>query len=122
MHVTYYVAMISDTDSNVSYEYGTQSGSTITPLGGLESGSFDTQGNIKLVIAMSKVGSPTAGSILTAVNGLTQINVGRNWLYRRGLDQQWDLYCKSAGCGVRADTAARCGRCHLHQRWHDVQP
>ena len=73
--ITYYVAMISDTDSNVSYEYGTQSGSTITPVGGLESGSFDTQGNIKLVIAMSKVGSPTAGSILTAVNGLTQINV-----------------------------------------------
>ncbi|HMG06349.1 MAG TPA: PKD domain-containing protein, partial [Chthoniobacterales bacterium] len=73
--ITYYVAMISDTNSNVSYEYGTQSGSTITPVGGLESGSFDTQGNIKMVIAMSKVGSPTTGSILTAVNGLTQLNV-----------------------------------------------
>src|SRR5204863_3866551 len=73
---TYYVAMSSDSNSLVNYEYGTQSGSVVTPLGGLEAGSFDTQGNIRLAIAMSKVGSPTAGSILTAVNGLTQMNLG----------------------------------------------
>ena len=74
--ITYYVAMKSDDSSQVTYEYGTVAGNLITPLGGLESGSFDTQGNIRLAIAMAKVGSPTAGSLLTAINGLTQMDLG----------------------------------------------
>src|SRR5206468_5023280 len=74
--VTYYVAMRSDANSNVSYEYGTQSGSTVTSVGPIESGSFDTAGNIRMAVAMSKVGNPAAGSVLTAVNGVTQMNVG----------------------------------------------
>src|SRR5260370_32782950 len=70
--------MTADSSSkpNVNFEYGTQSGSVVTTVGGLEAGSFDTDGTITLVIAMSKVGSPTAGSVLTAVNGVTQRNVG----------------------------------------------
>src|SRR5437763_12958261 len=68
--------MPSVPNSNVNYEYGTKSGSLITPLGGIESGSFDTQGNIRMAVAMSKVGAPSAGSSLTAINGVTQLNVG----------------------------------------------
>src|SRR4051812_28835350 len=74
--ITCYVAMKSDDSSQVTYEYGTVAGNLITPLGGLESGSFDPQGNIRLAIAMAKVGTPTAGSLLTGVNGLTQMDLG----------------------------------------------
>ncbi len=73
---TYYVAMTSDGSSNVNFEYGTQSGSLVTTVGGLESGSYATDGTIRMVIAMSKVGNPSAGSVLTGVNGVTQQNVG----------------------------------------------
>jgi len=73
---TYYVAMTSDGSSNVNFEYGTQSGSLVTTVGGLESGSFATDGTITMVIAMNKVGNPSAGSVLMAVNGVTQQNVG----------------------------------------------
>ncbi len=79
---TYYVAMTSDNGNNgqppanVNFEYGTQSGSTVTTVGGLEAGSFTPDGTITMTIAMSKVGNPTAGSSLTAINGVTQKNVG----------------------------------------------
>ena len=75
---TYYVAMKSDgsTSPAVTYEYGTIASNMVTVLGTLDSGSFDTQGNIRLVVAMSKVGNPTAGSNFTAVNGVTQMNNG----------------------------------------------
>ena len=73
---TWYVAMTSDGSGVVNYEYGSQSGSLVTTLGALEYGSFSTDGTITMAIAMSKVGSPTAGSVLANVNGLTQENVG----------------------------------------------
>ena len=75
---TYYVAMKSDGSStpNVSYDYGTIASNMITILGAVDSGSYSTDGTITLIIAMSKVGNPTSGSLLTAVNGLTQMNVG----------------------------------------------
>jgi hypothetical protein len=68
--------MKSDGSGNVTYEYGTIATNMVTTLGVIESGSFDTQGNIRMAVAMSKVGNPTAGSSLTAVNGSTQMNVG----------------------------------------------
>ena len=73
---TYYVAMKSDANSLVNYEYGTIASNMVTTLGTIEAGSFDTQGNIKMAIARSKVGSPPDGTILTAVNGDTQMNLG----------------------------------------------
>jgi hypothetical protein len=47
----------------------------VTTLGALEYGSFSTDGTITMAIAMSKVGSPAAGSVLANVNGVTQENV-----------------------------------------------
>ncbi len=73
---TYYVAMNSDGNSSVTYDYGTQSGSLVSSVGAIESGTYATDGTITMAIAMSKVGNSTAGSILTGVNGLTQQNVG----------------------------------------------
>jgi hypothetical protein len=60
----------------VNFEYGTQSGSTVTTVGALESGVFATDGTITMTIATSKVGSPAAGSLLANVSGLRQMNVG----------------------------------------------
>jgi hypothetical protein len=73
---TYYVAMKSDDNSSVNYEYGTIASNMITVLGAIEAGSFDTQGNVRMAIARSKVGSPPDGAVLTAVNGATQMNLG----------------------------------------------
>lgn len=74
---TYYVAMKSDANSAVSYEYGTQSGNLLTTLGGIEEGFFANDGTVTLTLAMSKVGNATngrvgAGSVITNVNGLTE--------------------------------------------------
>jgi len=73
---TYYVAMNSDADSSVTFDYGTQSGNLVTSVGALESGTWATDGTITMAIAMSKVGNPPAGAPLTAVSGVTQQNVG----------------------------------------------
>jgi Big-like domain-containing protein len=73
---TYYVAMNSDSNSFVTFDYGTQAGSLVTSVGALESGTYATDGTITMTIGMSKVGNPAAGSLLTGVNGLTQQNVG----------------------------------------------
>lgn len=73
---TYYVAMKSDDNSDVSYEYGTIANSMVTTLGVLDAGSYDNQGNITMAIAGSSVGSPAVGAVLTAVNGDTQLNIG----------------------------------------------
>ena len=73
---TYYVAMNSDSNSMVTYDYGTQSGNLVTSVGSIESGSYATDGTITMAIAMSKVGNPAAGAALTGVNGVSQQNVG----------------------------------------------
>jgi len=73
---TYYVAMNADGNSFVTFDYGTQSGSLLTSVGAIESGTYATDGTITMAIAMSKVGNPTTGSLLTGVNGVTQQNVG----------------------------------------------
>ena len=73
---TYYVAMLSDGSSMVTYQYGTQSGSTVSPVGGIEDGSYATDGTITLVVAKSKVGNPAGGTSLVNVNGVTQSNLG----------------------------------------------
>jgi hypothetical protein len=68
--------MTSDGNQMVNFEYGTQSGSTVTTVGALENGVFATDGTITMTIAMSKVGSPSAGSVLANVSGVTQMNNG----------------------------------------------
>jgi len=73
---TYYVAMNSDADSAVTFDYGTQSGNLVTSVGAIESGTWATDGTITMAIALSKVGNPAAGSLLTGVSGVTQTNVG----------------------------------------------
>ena len=40
--------MTSDGNSAISYDYGTQSGNLLTPLGGLEEGSYTADGNITM--------------------------------------------------------------------------
>jgi VCBS repeat-containing protein len=71
---TYYVAMTSDSNSLVNYEYGTQSGSQVSTVGAIESGSYSVDGTITMVIARSKIGNPLAGTVLTAIDGLVQKN------------------------------------------------
>ena len=57
---TYYVVMTSDTNSNLSYDFG--SGTTsLTSLGQPDSVSYDTQGNIKFVLSMSKMNPAPSG-------------------------------------------------------------
>ena len=73
---TYYVAMQADANSAVTYEYGTQAGSLLTPGGAPEAGTFSADGTIVITIANSRVGGATAGQALTAINGATQTFVG----------------------------------------------
>jgi VCBS repeat-containing protein len=73
---TYYVAMTTDTNSLITFDYGSQSGSLLTSLGALEAGTYATDGTITMTLAKSKVGNPAGGALLSAVNGLTQANVG----------------------------------------------
>src|SRR5882724_11752171 len=73
---TYYVAMTSDANSNVSFDYGTQSGNLLTSLGTIQEGSYSIDGTLTIALAMSKVGTSTqgtagAGSVLAGVNGVT---------------------------------------------------
>lgn len=70
---TYYVAMTSDENSGVSYDYGTQSGNLLTSLGGIEEGSYTTDGIVTMTLAMSKVGDTTKG---IANAGASLANVG----------------------------------------------
>src|SRR4051812_3767778 len=73
---TYYVAMLSDDQSAVRFEYGTQSGSTVTTVGTLQDSSYTNDGTITLVVNRSSVGNPPDGAMFTAVNGVTQSNIG----------------------------------------------
>ncbi len=73
---SYYVAMSSDADSSVTFDYGTQSGNLVTSVGAVDSGTWATDGTITMTIAMSKVGTPAAGASLTGVSGVTQQDVG----------------------------------------------
>src|SRR4051812_17420410 len=71
----YFVEMLSDQDGNVSYEYGTV-GTTTTSLGTVDDGSKNAIGTITITVANNKVGNPTTGQTLTAVQAQTQLLVG----------------------------------------------
>ncbi|HEX8678878.1 MAG TPA: hypothetical protein VF683_02880, partial [Chthoniobacterales bacterium] len=73
---TYQVNMTSDGESNVSYDFNTVAMNQVGPSNEIEAGSYTTDGTITLVINMNKVGNPSAGAVLSNVNGLTQKNVG----------------------------------------------
>ncbi len=72
---TYYVSMMSDASGGTNFEYGTQAGNLVTTVGGLEAASFNADGTITMVIALSKI-SAGPGTGLTAINAVTQMNVG----------------------------------------------
>jgi hypothetical protein len=80
----YYVGMTTDQNSAVTFEYGPLQ--TVTeppavvgligiptehPAGAPDSGSFNPDGTITILIDKSKVGSPHPGDILGAINGRT---------------------------------------------------
>jgi|GEM_PF-2240562 len=73
---TYYVAMTSDGNSAISYDYGTQSGNLLTSLGGLEEGSYSSDGTITMTLSMTKVGAATgkvtAGSTIANLGAQTE--------------------------------------------------
>ncbi|MBD0373276.1 MAG: VCBS repeat-containing protein [Pyrinomonadaceae bacterium] len=72
----YWVSMLTDGNSAVSYKYGTSANSVDTTTGNLDAGSFTTDGTITLTVANSKVGNPTTGQSLTAIFGETYMLVG----------------------------------------------
>ena len=72
----YQVSMTSDANSIVNFDYSTVANNMVTPRGAIEAGSYTTDGLITMAINLSKIDNPAAGSQLTAVNGLTQKNVG----------------------------------------------
>jgi hypothetical protein len=79
----YFVGMTTDQNSAVTFEYGTLETvseppvvgvigvPTEHPVGAPDSGSFNADGTITIVIDKSKVGSPHPGDILGAINGRT---------------------------------------------------
>ena len=73
---TYHVSMLSDANSIVSFAYGTYSGSTVSTLGGIEAGTYASDGTIRMAVELPKVGSPAASTVLSAINGVTQKNLG----------------------------------------------
>ena len=74
----YFVGMTTDTAGAVTFNYGTVTTATVglvlgvpteTVVGALDAGSgFTTDGTITLVIAKSKVGSPTLGDVLGGIS------------------------------------------------------
>jgi hypothetical protein len=72
----YWVSMLTDGNSAVSYAYGTTANSVDTTIGNLDAGSFTADGTITLTIANSKVGNPATGQSLTAIFGETYMLVG----------------------------------------------
>ncbi|MCA1593762.1 MAG: PKD domain-containing protein [Acidobacteria bacterium] len=71
---TYYVSAKSDNNAALTYEYGTISGTTVSPTGTPDAGSVDKPGNkFVITIANNKVGNPVAGQTLS-VRGVTQLN------------------------------------------------
>ena len=76
----FYVGMTTDTNSNVSFEYGTIATASLVvigvpsenPLGAADAGSnFNADGTITIYIDKAKVGSSQPGDLLGAVNGRT---------------------------------------------------
>ena len=83
----YFVGMTTDQNSTATFEYGTLETvveppvvgvigiPTEHPAGAPDSGSFNADGTITILIDKSKVGSPHPGDILGALNGRT-LNTG----------------------------------------------
>ena len=86
----FYVGMTTDQNSAVTFEYGTVEIVSLPPqpapgviglptehpaAGPPDSGSFNADGTITILIDKSKVGSPQVGDILAAINGRT-LNTG----------------------------------------------
>lgn len=74
--VNYWVALVTDGNSVVSYSYGTAANNLDTTIGFPDSGTYSPDGTITIGIANAKVGGPTAGQTLTAVNGVAYLLVG----------------------------------------------
>jgi hypothetical protein len=85
----FYVGMTTDQNSAVTFEYGTVQIVSLPPapapgviglptelpIGAPDSGSFNADGTITILIDKSKVGNPQPGDILGAINGRT-LNTG----------------------------------------------
>ena len=79
----YFIGMTTDQNSAVTFEYGTLETvveppvvgvlgiPTEHPAGAPDSGSFNADGTITILIDKSKVGSPKPGDVLGAINGRT---------------------------------------------------
>ena len=72
----YWVSMLTDATSTVTFTYGTRSGSLDSGVGAADAGDFAADGTIHIKIANSKVGNPTAGQTLTAIFARTYTLVG----------------------------------------------
>ncbi len=81
----YYVGMTSDSNGNVTFEYGriASTGAVVTSvgqfvkLGAADSESnFKTDGTITIAISNSKVGSPQAGDLIGGISGRTYLVTG----------------------------------------------
>ncbi|MGI8791925.1 MAG: Ig-like domain-containing protein [Acidimicrobiales bacterium] len=62
--------------SLIRFRYGIVEGSLVTDQGAADGGSYDADGTIRVRVAASKVGSPVAGTKLTAVGAVTEVRAG----------------------------------------------
>jgi hypothetical protein len=78
----YYVGMTSDSNSNVTFEYGTVdvTGAVVTSVGQFNmigaadaESTFTSSGTITIAISNSKVGSPAAGDLIGGLVGRTYV-------------------------------------------------
>jgi hypothetical protein len=73
---TYFVGAFNDPVNGMQFNYGT-SGTVTTTLGAADGGSISVSNKtITILISNSKVGSPTAGTLLSGIYGRTQTLVG----------------------------------------------
>jgi PKD domain len=73
---TYWVDMATASSNAVTFNYGTSATQVDTTVGTADSGTFFTDGTIRITISNSKVGNPAAGQTLTNVNGVVYTLVG----------------------------------------------
>jgi hypothetical protein len=74
--MTYWVDMETAASNNVTFHYGTSATQVDTTVGVADSGTFFTDGTIRIGIANSKVGNPAAGQTLNNIFGVAYTLVG----------------------------------------------
>jgi hypothetical protein len=73
---TYHVSLVTDSNGNPSYNYGTIT-TGVSTAGAADAGSFDaTKGTISITISNSKVGNPQPGETITGVFADARLNGG----------------------------------------------